>query len=321
MRFGCVLILLATSLLLGPSGLARDLYVNNESGNDLYDGWEPTVGVGKRGPFRTIGQALRRAQAGDRIHIQNTGIPYRESITLQADRHSGADQEPFMIIGNRAVLDGSMAIAPEVWEHFQGDIYRFRSENKFYKVVYLGAKPAKRSLDEDPQTRVLGLEPLQWTLSDGYVYFRTESGKLPGAYELSHTVLPVGITLYEVRNVIIQDLTIQGFHLDGVNAHDGVQRADLVGLICRGNGRSGISVGGASRVRVEACLVGDNGVAQLRSEGFSHTSVINSDLIDQPHAPALHRDGGDITVQNRVARQLSLEPSARSSLPTAVQRR
>lgn len=320
MRFGCVLILLTASLVLGPAGFARDLYVNNESGSDLHDGLEPAAAVGYRGPFRTIARALRTAQAGDRIHIENTGIPYRESVTLQADRHSGLGSDPFMIIGNRAILDGSMEVAPQSWEHFQNDIYRFRSENKYFKVLYLGRRPAKRSLDDDPQSRVLGLEPLEWTLADGYVYFRAEEGKLPSSYELSHTVLPVGITLYEVKNVIVQDLTIQGFHLDGVNAHDGARQVDLVGLVCRGNGRSGISVGGASRVRIEGCLVGDNGLAQLRTEGFSHTSVINCDLIDQPHAPALLREGGEVTVQNRLARQLPAEAPGRPTLLPAIRK-
>lgn len=294
MRFGFVLI--AACLVLGPAGFARDLYVNNEAGSDLNDGLERTAAMANRGPFRTIAQALRRARAGDRIYLENTGTPYRESVTLQAARHSGVEREPFMIIGNRAILDGSMAVPPEAWEHFRDDIYRFRSENKHFKVLYLGPKPDRRSLVGDSRSRVLALEPLEWTLADGYVYFRTEDRRLPGSYELTHTVLPVGITLYEVQNVVIQDLTIQGFHLDGVSAHDGARRVDLVGLICRGNGRSGISVGGASRVRIEGCLVGDNGEAQLRTEGFSRTTILNSDLIGQPHAPALHRVGGEVSV-------------------------
>ena len=59
----------------------------------------------------------------------------------------------------------------------------------------------------------------------------------------------MGITLYEVRNVVIRDLIVQGFQLDGINAHDGVFDALLKKVTCRGNARSGICVGGASRVR------------------------------------------------------------------------
>jgi hypothetical protein len=323
MRFGFVLIV--ACLLLGPMGYAQELYVNNDTGNDGYDGKSATPMLANRGPFRTIGRALRRASAGDRIHIENTGIPYRESLTLQANRHSGVEGNPFVILGNRAILDGSMPIPPESWEPFRDDIYRFRSENKHFKVIYLGSKPARRSQVEDPRARVLSLEPLQWTLSGGYVYFRAEPGKFAGDYDLNHTVLPVGLTLYEVEHVVVQDLTIQGFHLDGVNAHDGARHVDLVGLVCRGNGRSGISIGGASRVRLEACLVGDNGRAQVRTEGFSHTSIVNCDLIDHPDAPALLREGGEVT-KNQIARQPNLgNPRLGSSppgeLPTVIQRR
>ena len=68
--------------------------------------------------------------------------------------------------------------------------------------------------------------------------------------------------------------------MDGVNAHDGVYRATLTGLNCRGNGRSGISIGGASRVMVESCLVGNNGAAQVRTEGACHARLIGCDLLD-----------------------------------------
>ena len=95
------------------------------------------------------------------------------------------------------------------------------------------------------------------------MYFRTEPNRLPQSYDLSYTARQVGITLYEVRHVIVRDLVIQGFQLDGVNAHDGVRDTALVGLNCRGNVRSGISIGGASRVRLDSCLVGNNGAAQL----------------------------------------------------------
>ena len=39
--------------------------------------------------------------------------------------------------------------------------------------------------------------------------------------------MQVGVTLYEVRHVIVRDLVIQGFQLDGVNAHDGVRETTL----------------------------------------------------------------------------------------------
>jgi hypothetical protein len=123
--------------------------------------------------------------------------------------------------------------------------------------------------------------------------------------------LPVGITLYEVRHVVIRDLIVQGFQLDGINAHDGVFGASFIGVTCRGNARSGISVGGASRVRVEGCVVGNNGAAQVRTEGYSHTRVINSHLLDNT-APPVVREGGTVHVVEGAGaedQQTSLPPT------------
>jgi len=65
----------------------------------------------------------------------------------------------------------------------------------------------------------------------------------------------------------------------------------ISGVTSRGNGRSGISVGGASRVTIDQCLIGDNGRAQLRTEGFSRTYVLDSSLLDNT-APAYLIQGG-----------------------------
>ena len=99
--------------------------------------------------------------------------------------------------------------------------------------------------------------------------------------------------------LVILDLTVQGYQLDGINAHDNVFDAALVGLLSRGNGRSGISIGGASRVLIRSCLVGNNGYAQVRTEGLSATRIIESDLIENT-APKVVQEGGRVTIENPV---------------------
>jgi hypothetical protein len=106
--------------------------------------------------------------------------------------------------------------------------------------------------------------------------------------------------LYEVHHVVVRDLIVQGFQIDGVNAHDNVFFGRLQGLVCRGNGRSGISIGGACRVQVADCLVGDNGAAQVRTEGRCKAELIQCQLLENT-APALVRDGGEVVVSLRPA--------------------
>lgn len=294
-------------LLLAPSVCARDIFVNNVSGDDRRGGESAEINGRAGGPCRSIRRALQLVERGDRVVIANSGQLYHESVTLQAGRHSGIPSRPFTIIGNGATLDGSAPVPRDAWEHVEGNVFRFRPRQATFQLLFLAGKPAQQRL-VGRNEGLPDLQPMEWCLLDRAVYFRVEKDRLPGQYDLSYTSLQVGITLYEVRHVLVTDLVVQGFQQDGVNAHDSAFDTTLVGLTCRGNGRSGISVGGASRVKVLGCLVGNNGTAQVRTEGFSRTEIIDSDLIDAEHAPATVREGGQLTIQNDAAQDGTAGP-------------
>jgi hypothetical protein len=287
---------IAVCLSASATALARDIYVDNLSGDDRNDGAIATTNSSGSGPCRTIARALRAAQKGDRIVLANTGEPYRESITLQGGRNSGFAEDPLVIVGNGAVLDGSQPVPKDGWKHVAGDVFSFRPHLLAYQQLFLDDRPAVRQPVTADFT-MPELEPREWCLFDRAIRFRTEEFRTPAEYNLTYAALPVGITLYEVRHVVIRDLTVQGFQLDGINAHDSAFDVLLYNVTARGNGRSGVSVGGASRVRFESSLIGNNGAAQLRTEGFSHTHVFNSDLLDNT-APPIVQNGGEVTVED-----------------------
>lgn len=302
-------VVLAIWLAAAASSSARDIYVDNVAGNDLFNG-AAAQASGNTGPCRTIARALRSANKGDRIILANTGEPYRESITLQAGVHSGSIDQPFQIVGNGAILEGAAPMPRRGWEHVDDNIFRFSPPRKSYQMLFLSGVPAEHVRATPSDYQLPELKPLQWCLFERHIYFRAEPGKLPQDYDVSYSALPVGITMYEVRQVVIRDLIVQGFQLDGINAHDGVFGASFIGVTCRGNARSGISVGGASRVRLDGCVVGNNGAAQLRTEGYSHTRVINSHLLDNT-APPVVRKGGTVHVEEDAGagnQQTSLPP-------------
>lgn len=292
-RFGYIAVVLL--LLVSEFGFGRDIFVDNVAGDDGRDGTTERVSGKAGGPVRSLRRALELAEGSDRIVMADKGEPYRESVTLQAGKHTGNPTSPFTIVGNGATLDGSAPVPQDAWEHVEGNVFRFRAPRTSFQVLFLEGKPLTRKF-VDREVGFPDFQPLEWCLFDRHVYFCVEKDRIPRHYDLSHTTLPVGVTLYEARNIVISDLVVQGFQLDGLNAHDSVFDATLVGLTCRGNGRSGISVGGASRVKIIACLVGNNGVAQVRSEGFSRTEILNCDLIESPNAPAIVRDGGLVSV-------------------------
>lgn len=290
MRMACLGLLLCCWLASPQFTFARDIHVNNVTGDDRNDGSLPTNESNGVGPCRTITRALKHARKGDRIVLAKTDVPYRESITLQGGRHSGGEVQPFVIIGNGAVLDGSAPVKANAWKHHTGDIFRFRPDYLTSQQLFQESRPLQRVELEDAPT-MDDLEPMQWGLHGGYVYFRAEESRIPQEYDLSHSKLPVGIALYCVRNVQIVDLTVQGFVLDGINAHDSVYETIVGGVIARGNGRSGISIGGASKVQLQACLIGNNSDVQVRGEGVAQVEIKNCDIIaDDPIAPAFERE-------------------------------
>ncbi len=277
---------------------ARDIYVNNVAGDDRHQGHSASPTSAGTGPCRTITRALRAAQRGDQIILADTGVPYRESITLEGGRHSGYPSRPFVIRGNGAILDGSWQVPPTAWEHARGEIFRFQPHRMAFQQLFLDDVPVARVRVPAGGHKLPELEPLTWCLFERQIYFRPEKDKLPAQYHLTFAGYQTGVTLYKCERVIIEDLIVQGFQLDGINAHEGVFQTQLLRVTARGNGRSGISIGGASRVKLDACVAGNNGAAQVRTEGFSHAELVGCDLIANT-APGLVREGGRVTIDGQ----------------------
>jgi hypothetical protein len=278
---------------------ARDIFVSNLSGNDLSNGRSTMASSDGSGPVRTIARALRIAQPGDYIFLDGTDIPYRESLSLTGARGSGRPSAPLVIVGNGATLDGSVPVPDALWQHYRGYVFRFRPRRQTYLQLFLENRPL---VQKRPVTGSLApprLEPLEWCLFDTYVYFRVERGKVPADYQLTQTGHAAAITLFGAHDVVIADMVIQGYQLDGINVHDLAERVELAELICRGNGRSGIAVVGASKVLIDNCLLGNNGRAQLWVEGPAAVDVTRSDLLDDGVPAVLVTGRGRVSVDGK----------------------
>jgi len=289
----------AALTLFAITATAEDIYVDNLKGDDRNSGRVQRPGIGRNGPVRTISRALRSSHKGDRIVFAKTGVPYSGSFTLQGGKNSGFLTRPFVIEGNGQTLDGTAPIPFDAWVHFSGDVHCFTPVYKSYQQLYREGKPVTYA-ETSSRDEVRSLKPLSWTLFEGNIFFCTEKDNLPANYLLSFSARRTGITLYEVRNVVIRDLTVQGFQLDGINVHSNSSEVEILAVTSRGNGRSGISVGGASRVNIAGSLLGDNGKVQLRADGFSKTSVVESTLLENT-APAMHFKDAKIEIDGEQA--------------------
>lgn len=273
----------------------RDIFVDNAGGDDRNNGETLTAQGRSNGPTRTITKALRLVRPGDRIVIAaHPGEPYRESIAVQGGFCSGKDGAPVEIVGNGAELDGTMSLIDAEWEYEGGDTFSIRPKLMAHQQLFLAGKVAIRvPVSDGARPR---LKPQEWCLFQGKIYLRCEPGRIPSSYDPSCCGLQTGITLYEVHDLVISDLKVRGFQLDGVNAHDTARRVNLLNVTSTGNGRSGFSIGGASRVRLEDCTSAENGVAQVRTEGYSITQILGGKF-DEASAPAVVSDGGKVIRQ------------------------
>ena len=296
---GRFLLCLIAALTAAPAH-ARDLFVSNTSGDDRFTGLALQSAPDGSGPVRTIGRALALARPGDRIVLERTDKPYRESISLVGSRHSGYPDLPLTIFGNGATLDGSAPVPADAWEHYRGAVFRFEPPRKGRAQLFLDGRPAVRVVPKLGADLPPELEPGEWSYLDGRIYFCVDDARLPPDYDLSYAHRPVGITLFHVQRVAIVDVTVQGFYLDGINAYNSAREIYLGGLICRGNGRAGIAVGGASSVTIEACLVGTNGEAQVLTLPHSQTRIYHSDLLGDT-APAWVDRGGEVWIGGQEA--------------------
>jgi hypothetical protein len=276
---------LAVFAALGAAA-GDDWYVDNISGSDRNAGNEAER------PLQTIQAALLRTRPGDRVILKKSDLPYREQISIMGANNSGFNGRPLEIVGNGAVLDGTEEIPGTAWEQIGADLFQFRPRRLSHQLLYLDGRP----LEKFPSSRdhSTELKPLQWTQRDGWIVVRTEPGKAPYQYKFACCDRTVGITLYEAHDVLITDLTIQGFQLDGVNAHDRVHQAQIAGCVLRGNGRSGVSIGGAAQVALSSNLIGDNGQSQVRTEGYCRLAIDSCDILEQPGRLPVDQQGGVI---------------------------
>jgi hypothetical protein len=304
-------------LVAGPAG-GRDLYVDNRGGDDQSTGTQPRNRSDGSGPLRTLTRALRLAGPGDHIRLTDTGLPYRESVSLVGNRLSGTAVGPLVLDGNGAVLDGSLEVPAGQWEFYRDNRFRFRPPRIEFYQLFLDGRPAARVFAAAASDSPPKLQPRQWCAHQGAIYFAVEPSKLPADYALRYACLPTGITLYHVDRIVIQDLTIQGFQVDGLSAANTARRVTLRAVTCTNNGRSGLAVGGASQVDVESCLLRGNGVAQLLTLPYSEVHLRRSRLLGDTAAGWVDRGGRVYLEQQRIeGGREAIQPQEPAEAPAA----
>jgi hypothetical protein len=283
----CVLGLLAVVAVLPSVSTGAIVYVDNRQGRDVYDGRTPQPIDVTSGPVRSIGRALRIAGPGDTIIVANTGVAYTGPVALAGPRNSGFESLPLTIVGNGAVVDGSLPVDRSAWRQLGPGLWRMTPWRKGTYLLLNGGVP----MPEHPRPRNLdGLSALpegHWTSLGGSIYLRLPAIELPEDHALRLAWEPMGLSLYKVRHVVVRDLTFQHFQIDGVNLHDLCSDVVLANVKSLANARSGVTVAGTSTVVLRNCELAANGRHSLLVTEKAAAEVDEASQLSAPPSVAV----------------------------------
>jgi len=285
------LILAACAVIaLGLGKLSADeLEVDNLRGSDLQSREGRVVA---RTAYRTIQRAIDHASHGDTIRILKTSEPYRECLSINTNNSLGSATFPLIIEGSGATLDGSKPLGTLDWSALGKDLFELKAKSPGY-VQLLAAPDQPVPENLGPLVDLSQLQPLQYARNNGSIIFCARPGEVPQSYGLRGSVEQTGITLYDTSHLVIRDLIVVGYRLDGINCHDLVNDVRFENIVAAENGRSGFSVGGASRVVIEGGELRGNGESQIRSEGQSETEL-HGVKIEAGRVKAVDQSGGRV---------------------------
>lgn len=276
-------LLLGATLLACSSQLSAGVvYVNSRVGNDAFNGRSEFPVNRRVGPVRTLQRAASRLCVGDSIVLADNGVPYFGSLSLVNHCHSGLPAHPVEIVGNGAIISGARPIPREAWTNVDLDLWRITPIQKRYLQLSRGNETLP-SYDLPWSLTYLPNAPTDhWYREGRSIVLKTAPGEHPALQPLDLAREDVGLTLLGVEHVVIRDVTLRHFRLDGINVHDRCHNIVLDNVVCEGNGRAGVAVGGTSQVVIRNSLLVDNREHSLLITELGQAEVTDSEMMRQP---------------------------------------
>lgn len=269
--------ILAVLIVAASSSAARGetLFVDNVVGNTGNNGLSRVSTAQHVGPVPTINQALRLADQGDTIVVNNTGIPYYESLSLVGRDNSGFASVPFTVIGNGAIVSGAQQIDARAFQNVRGELFRLNPWRKDYFLLLRDGAVVSELKPVQSMQDLEQLAPGQWASLKGQMYYRTRPLELFENETYAVARHSTGLTMYGVHHVVIRGLTFQHFRIDGVNAHDLVHSCVLEDVTTTENARAGVTVNGTSTLKLQRVISTGN-----REDSVRITELGQADLVE-----------------------------------------
>lgn len=274
-RFCRIVICAAAALLsLARVAPATEWFVNNRDGDDRFDGRTMLPVNETTGPVKSIGAALKRLGPGDTVQIANMGIIYYESLSMVGPRFTGVS-----IQGNGATVSGAKPVPSEAWVSLGNSLWRFTPRRKAHYQLISGDQALTEFAVDKNAAKLRAVPAGQWAGWHGSIYLQLapHAGQRPDQMALEFAGEEVGLTLLDLNDVLISDLELRHFRLDGINAHDRCRDVVLDNVRLVENGRAGLATGGTSRVTLKDSIVENNRIAQVLDLELARTKVVTSE--------------------------------------------
>lgn len=228
---------------------AETWYINNETGRDTFSGTAPQAKENGTGPFKTIGNAVQRCQAGDTIVLTNTGKPYRENFCFQNKK--GTAEKPIVFEGNGAVISGAVLIEQAQWKPAGEGLFMLEGLKLAPDLLVINGRVSQMDRTSPnvatpkPYKPVEELAPEEWTWTSGTgtLYFKTEQGKTIKDYiiEVSQLQWGFGISGNESAHITVRNVKVCHFSKDGFSIHGDGQHINFHNVESSYNVEDGIS--------------------------------------------------------------------------------
>lgn len=261
---------------------AAVIYVDSRTGNDAFDGFSATQLNDHTGPVRTLLRAAQIVEAGDQIFLANNNTPYYGGASLAGLRQSGFAAHPIEIIGNGSIITGARPIAPESWQPLGNHLWRITPLRKGWYQLILDDAAAPEVPSPPDATELPELPEGHWCVWRGAIYYRSALGQDPQELDLKLADIPTGLTLVDVENVVIRDLTFRHFQQDGIHLAQRCRNVRLENVTSLENGRAGIVVRGSSDTRLEGTRITGNRVHSLLVEELGRVEISDTEITPRP---------------------------------------
>lgn len=239
--------------------------------------------VSKTGAYKTIQQAIAKAQPGDVIKLSPADSPYFESAVFH--NKSGAEGNPIILDGQGATLDGSEPLHTGEWEQVSAGLYKstalparlhmnsailgryfFVFNGKINRMG--GVSKGKHAVMKAPADLTDG----EWTYVEADKAFYVRPGAGQDLTSVRSPVLGSGVALSgDCEHLVIRNITVTHVWNDGFNIHNRSRDVSFENIRAIECGDDGISEHEDCRINVNGMLSRGN------ATGFCHVGQSQSD--------------------------------------------